>query len=153
MAGMSDMEVAGMTTDLLDRLPELEQEAEVLERKAKALRQIIEGVRTLNGEAATYLVGRAAALRSNQYEPIEGPRGKEAVRRILTEQPGEWRVLMIKDEIRRRGWPSSPSGVEKAVMRMADDGEIVRLRQGVYKLVSTNGDDPEATPTQEVIPS
>ena len=40
-----------VTSELLDQLPALEREADELERRAAAIRQIIDGVRALNGDS------------------------------------------------------------------------------------------------------
>jgi hypothetical protein len=68
--------------DLLDQLPQMEREADAYERKAQALRQIIAGIRALNGHAAT--VARPRYLKQNGTvfvaQPLDedGPRGRLA---------------------------------------------------------------------------
>jgi hypothetical protein len=124
-----------MTTDLLTRLPDLEREAEEFERKARALRQIIEGVRTLNGEAARLLDAPATA---NGATPAAGGlRGRALVRHIVAERSGVWTVKEIKRVGRARGYVISDSGVEKAVMRMAETGEAERTGYGTYDFSGT----------------
>ena len=130
-----------MTADLIARLPEMEREAQEHERKAKGLRMIIDGVRALNGDAER-LFGAAPvdrAPRTNQYRPEDGPRGRAAVRQIVSERPGTWRVGEIKRQIQLRGWPSSTTGVEVAIKRMVEAGEAQRVRKGVYRF-PTNGE-------------
>src|SRR5438876_641949 len=120
----------GMSQDLLSRIPDWEREADVFEQKARAPRQLVEAVRVLNGDAPR-LLGLGDSARStvgtNQYATDEGPRGREAVRQIVAERPGVWRVSEIKQVNRERGWPSHDEGIETAVIRMAKAGEAVKL--------------------------
>ena len=132
-----------MTDDLLDRLPELERQAEECERQARALRQIIEGVRALNGDAA-HVLGLPSETGRNQYTPAAGPRGRSAVREIVSERPGDWKLKAIKSEVRQRGWPSSPEAVDTAVKRMHADGEAVRVGHGIYRFVGRGEADVQA---------
>lgn len=121
--------------DLMAKLPEWEKEAQEYERKAHALRQIIEGVRTLNGDASRLFDYKppAAVVGRNRYSTVHGPRGRDAVRRIVTERPGVWKVKEMKDEILSRGWPDPGTGTEAAMKRMAASGELVKLGQGMYR--------------------
>src|SRR5712691_11221486 len=125
-----------MPADLLAQIPSWEREAEEHERKARALRQIIEGVRSLNGEAARLFsveAGNGAIhMRTKQYSPDEGPRGREAVRLIVRERPGRWKTSDIKEQVKRRGWPSSPTAIDTAIKRMEANGEAERKDKGVY---------------------
>ena len=130
-----------MTVDLLARLPELEREAEGHEQKARALRQIIEGVRTLNGEAAR-LFGSA---NGNAPLHVDAPRGREAVRRIVAQRPGVWRVRDIKREVKLRGWPSSPTAIETAVKRLQEGGEAEWISKGVYQFPPNGGSNGNGT--------
>ncbi|MCZ7589092.1 MAG: hypothetical protein M5U27_09635 [Gaiella sp.] len=125
-----------MTSDLVERLPELEREAEDYERKAHAIRQIIEGVRALNGEAHVILAPRPVRSRP----PADTPRGRAAVVALMSEKaPGwEWDLQEIKLEIVERGWAPSPKAVEIAVKRAWNHGEIEpagRPGAGLYRLV------------------
>jgi hypothetical protein len=136
-----------MSSDLLDRLPQWELEADALEAKARALRQMVEAVRVLNGDAARLFDQiHSNGLRTYPGEPK--PRGREAVRRIVSERPGIWRVQEIKQQVKDRGWPSSPSAIETAVKRLSLDGEAKWVSRGVYQF---GLDEPRAfepaTPT------
>jgi hypothetical protein len=137
-----------MPADFIARLPELEQAAKEHERKARALRQIIEGVRALNGDAVRLLSNETegGADRVNQYKPEDGPRGREAVRQIVAERPGIWRVADIKREVQLRGWPSPMTAIDTAVARMAAAGEAEKIpgRKGLYKFGRSDQDDLEA---------
>lgn len=134
-----------MPSDLLDRIPEWEKEAERFEEKARALRQMVESVRVLNGDAARILA-LGDVRRTNQYSTDEGPRGREAVRRITAEKPGLWRVADIKRVNRERGWPSSDTALETAVARLAADGLAVKVKKGTYKF---GADAPNEAVTHE----
>jgi hypothetical protein len=122
--------------ELFERLPELEVQAEDFERKARALRQIIEGVKALNGDAAALL---DSPLHINGGPGDKPPVGRDAVRRIVADRPGVWKVKDIKREAKARGFPISAAGVEKAVMRLAETGEAHREGYGAYRF-GGNGD-------------
>lgn len=126
------LEVTTMPLDLLHRIPEWEKEAARFEEKARALRQMIDSVRVLNGDAARILA-LGAVQRTNQYSTDEGPRGRDAVRRITAESPGEWRVADIKRINRERGWPSTDSALDTAVARLAASGFAVKVKKGTYR--------------------
>jgi hypothetical protein len=130
------VEVTDMSLDLVTRVPEWERQAEVFERKARALRQMAEAVRVLNGDAdRLFGVDEPRPVGTNQYPTREGPRGRDAVRRIVEQRPGEWLVKEIKRVNRENGWPSSDSNIETAVSRMARGGEAVKVpgRKGLYR--------------------
>jgi hypothetical protein len=117
-------------------LPALEAEAEALERKAQALRQIAEGIKALNGDAEAMLFGSALGRNSANGAPAngaDGPLGQEAVRLIVADHPGVWKVSDLKAEARRRGFPISDTGVEKAVRRMYETGEAKKAGYGKYR--------------------
>lgn len=126
-----------MSADLLSRVPEWEREAEVFEQKARALRQMIEAVQVLNGDAARLLLldSERPAVGTNQHPTGKGPRGRQAVRAIVSERPGTWLVKDIKRINRERGWPSDDNGIVTAVLRMAKAGEAekIRGRRGLYR--------------------
>lgn len=121
-----------MTSELATRLPELEVEAESLERRARALRQIVEGIKALNGDASAILFGPVEE-NAPKVDEEPGPVGKEAVRLIVATRPGVWKVSAIRDEARRRGYSISAMGVEKAVRRMVDSGEATKAGYGLYR--------------------
>lgn len=113
---------------LSSRLPEWEREAQIYEQKAKALRQIIEGVRALNGDAGRLFGGNETPAGSGRVL-----RGRKAVLAIMRERPGVWPVSEVKEQMIRHGWPYSASGVEAACKRLAAEGAITRLGRGLYK--------------------
>jgi len=129
-----------MVTDLAARLPELEAEAESLERKAKALRQVVEGIKALNGDATAILLGPAFANKASVIVPAHhartvtgGVSGREAVRRIVADQPGVWKVADLRKEAERRGYGVTTMGIEKAVRRMMETGEGQKVGYGRYR--------------------
>jgi hypothetical protein len=141
--------------DLVSLIPEWEREAESFESraaellaKAAALRQMVESVRVLNGDASRLFqfaldpaqtdVDVVPVLpRTSRFDPKDGPRGRDAVRRIVAERPGVWKVRDIKRISASRGWPSPPSALETAVQRLERDGEATRLGKGVYRFGTT----------------
>jgi hypothetical protein len=121
--------------DLLRRLPALEsqledaeREAQDAQRRADALRKIIEGVRALNGEA-----GQMTLHAPLPVDAEDGPRGRQAIRLIVTERPGIWTIPELSEEMRRRGWFSTRKAVEVAVHRLIARGEAERMRTGVFR--------------------
>ena len=130
-----------MPTDLVAQLPEMEREAEEYETRARALRQIIAGIRALNGHAVEIEEPRLLEQNGTVFvarpQDERGPRGREAVLRIMSESPGRvWKVIELKREILGRGWAPSPKAVEANLKRMRQMGEVVCPRYGFYRLAS-----------------
>ncbi len=88
-----------MTLTLVDSLPELEAQLEDAERRAGALRKIVEGVRALNGHATE--VGVKVRVRQEAAVPgaseDASPRGRGAIRLIVTERPGVWSLADLAE--------------------------------------------------------
>lgn len=128
-----------MTADLISRLPELEREAEEHEARARALRQIVAGVRALNDDAAALVEPRfveqnGTVFVASQLDP-QGPRGRNAMLAIMEERPGHiWKVIELKREMLRRGWAPSPKAVEATLKRMRELGDVICPRYGYYVL-------------------
>ncbi len=128
-----------MTLDLVNRVPQWEREAEELEQKALALRQMAAAVRALNGEAEAILTGRTFESHRTRFEvaPLapDRPRGRDAVRRVFREQPDRvWKVVEVKREVLRRGWAPNPKSVEASIKRLRLDGEVEAVSYGHYRL-------------------
>lgn len=131
---------------------EYEAEASALTSKADAIRQIIEGVLALNGTAGAVLTRRFEAHRTafemRALDPT-GPRGPKAVMQIITEQNDPdhvWKVVDVKREMLRRGWAPTPKAVEASIKRLRDDGALVQVSYGHYKLPPQAGDPQESIP-------
>src|SRR4051812_26490676 len=128
-----------MTSDLISRLPELEREADEYEARARALRQIVAGVRELNGTAAgisepRFVEQNGKVFVANQMD-AGGPRGRDAVLTIMRERSSRtWKVIELKREMLRRGWAPSPKAVEATLKRMRDLGDVTCPRYGYYAL-------------------
>jgi hypothetical protein len=137
-----------MTSDLISRLPDMEREASEHEAKARALRQIIAGVRALNGHAEgitepRFVEQNGTIFIAQALDPA-GPRGRDAVLRVMAENPGRtWKVIDLKREILGRGWAPSPKAVEANLKRMRKTGEVICPRYGFYKLAEPSA--PETT--------
>jgi hypothetical protein len=130
-----------MTTELDVKIPELERQAEELERKAHAIRQIIAGVRALNGDADAILTRRSFEAHRTSFEiapPAKGaPRGPQAVLQVMRTAPHrEWKVVELKREMLRRGWAPTPKAVEASVKRLREGGEIEPTSYGHYRLIA-----------------
>jgi hypothetical protein len=130
-----------MPADLIAQLPEMEREAEEYERKAHALRQIIAGVRALNGHPTTLVEPRLVEQNGKIFiaRPLDerGPRGRTAVLRVMAEHPARlWKVVDLKQELLRRGWAPTPKAVEASVKRLRQDGKVESPQYGYYQLVA-----------------
>jgi hypothetical protein len=135
--------------DLLAQLPQMENEARDHELKAQALRQIIAAVRALNGHAAEVKDPRLLQQNGTVFiaQPLAegGPRGTDAVRRVMRESAApEWKVIDLKRELLRRGWAPTPKAVEATISRMRETGELESVRYGYYKLASLQRDEQAA---------
>lgn len=137
-----------VTPDLTSSLPEMERAAADHEAKARALRQIIAGIRALNGYAEgitepRFVEQNGTIFVAQAHDP-NGPRGRAAVLRVMRERPGyTWRVIELKREILGRGWAPSPKAVEANLKRIRQAGEVISPRYGYYKLAPADP-EPEA---------
>lgn len=128
-----------MSSELAAQIPNWEREAEKLELKAHALRQMVSAVKALNGDADALLIRRSFEAHRTTFEIArfagDGPRGPRAVLTVMAEDPDrEWKVVEVKREMLRRGWAPSPKAVEASVKRLRQTGEIVSTAYGFYKL-------------------
>ncbi len=134
-----------MTNDLLAQVPQLEREAAEHEAKARALRQIIAGVRALNGHVAeitapVFHEQNGTGFLAQAVDP-SGPRGQVAVLRVMRERPSHlWKVIELKRELLRRGWAPSPKAVEATLKRMLSRGDVASPRYGYYVLPEDVGE-------------
>ena len=141
-----------VTPGLTASLPEMERAAAEHEAKARALRQIIAGIRSLNGHAdgitePRFVEQNGTVFVAQAHDP-NGPRGREAVRRVMVEHPERtWRVIELKREILGRGWAPSPKAVEANLKRMREAGEVICPRYGYYKLAPIDAEREAALPT------
>jgi hypothetical protein len=144
-----------MTTELLAglplaQLPDLERQAEEFERKAQAIRQLIDAVRTLNGEATEILFHKTFESHRAIFEiaPLAkgGPRGPQAVLRVMREKPDDvWKVVELKREMLRRGWAPTPKAVEASVRKLRELGEVLPAGYGHYRLAPCAFKSPAST--------
>src|SRR6266508_5109485 len=116
-------------------LKSFKTELEGLERRATALRKLVEGFEdylALSEDAASTTM--PSSLSEGSEPSSSYPRGREAVLAVLADQgPGDWASIQdITDELTRRGWhPDSDNpadAVRAAVKRAADAGELQRIR-------------------------
>jgi hypothetical protein len=115
-------------SDVQGELAKVEREAEALGKRRDALRKIAEGLHELNGQAEALFQATA-----EPEKPLrDGPRGREAVLAVATEQPGIWKLRDLADTIVARGWATNRKPVEIAVHRLVADGKARRIRTGVY---------------------
>lgn len=148
----SDRQEDVMPSALLARLPEMEREAAEHERKANALRQIIAGIRALNGHAAEVVEARFVEQNGTIFiaraPDAHAPRGRKALLRVMEEHPDRiWKVIDLKREVLRRGWAPTPKAVEATLKRLRLDGELNSPRYGYYRLANrSEGCAPDESP-------
>ncbi|MFL5964664.1 MAG: hypothetical protein ACJ757_17445 [Gaiellaceae bacterium] len=136
---LADLASESVAADLATRLPALELQADQLEKRARALRQIIAGVRALTGrsvetERQTFESHRTS-FEVGPPDP-HGPRGPDAVLHVMYEQPVRlWKVIDLKRELLRRGWAPTPKAVEASVKRLRGAGKVELVSYGHYRLI------------------
>ena len=135
-----------MAVDTGAFLATLEDELADLEQRRDAILKIKEGVTTYervtgvrlavtpaeNGNGSGHQNGHRAD------EPgAEKPRGREAVRQIVSDRPGIWTLTELVREFERREWLVTRKAVEVAVHRLTNAGEARRVGNGSYEFPAT----------------
>ena len=131
-------------------LARLEQEAEVANRKAARLNRIVELARELGDEGLSELTewireesSVSGSKNGNGHAAVDdpdAPRGRKAVRIIVRERPGLWTLAELREEMQRRGWYTSASGLEAATKRLCDiNHEGRHLGPGRYEFPANHG--------------
>jgi hypothetical protein len=113
-------------------------------RHAEALRSIVSGLRQLEDFSRDPQKERLPVTNLGDSEPAteaEQPRGREAIRRVMRENPKPWKQRDLIAAIRDRGWidPNAKqpdAAIRIAVRRLAEAGEIEKVpgMAGVYRL-------------------
>jgi hypothetical protein len=57
----------------------------------------------------------------------------DAVRQIVADRPGQWRLKALKREAKKRRYAVTPNGIEKAVRRLVQRGAAEPLGAGRYR--------------------
>ena len=144
---------------LIEQLPELRRELLAAQRRiqdarseAEALHAIIQGIERLvaGGDAATVQL-KLTPSSSDMNGPVQetaevevveeepGPRGREAVRRVMSDgRP--WRLQAVIAEVVRRGWVrpgarNPEASIRETVRRLTRDGEAEKVGHATYRLV------------------
>lgn len=138
-----------MATTQIEMLPVFETQLEEKLKEVRALQQVVEGLRILNGHAPrirvsggeqTAIPGVAAAKAA-----AAPPRGIHAVLAITGEKPGTWTRARILREFKRRRWfhttdrRKAEGAVDAAIHRLIATGRAEKIDSGVYKFPATNG--------------
>ena len=135
---------------------DLRAELASAERRAAALRKLMEAAEQLN--VIVYIApngngsgnGNGTATEPTERvadEPVrEGPRGRAAVRAVVRDKPTKtWTISALARELLRRGWTASTDiervqhALGESLRRMVIDGEAIRVRPGVYKFTDGQG--------------
>ena len=86
--------------------------------------------------AVTLTAGNGHTNGAGHVEPLVAerePRGRKAIRTIVAERPGLWSLADLREEMKRRGWFTSPKAVEVAVTRLCQRGEARKAGTGLYE--------------------
>lgn len=110
------------------------EERDEAERRREALEKIAEGLRALNGHAADALATDPSLSFALPVERLpKAPRGREAIRLVVSDRPGIWTLAEIREELKRHGWFTSNKAVEVAAKRLRQNNEARFVRPGVYE--------------------
>ncbi len=135
----ADLPTEYMTPELASRLAAMDAQADQLDQRARALRQIAAGVRALTGGETPEGMLQTFESHRTSFEvgapdPC-GPRGPEAVLHVMHEQPARlWKVIDLKRELLRRGWAPTPKAVEASVKRLRGAEKIELISYGHYRV-------------------
>ena len=129
----------------------LRARAEDAERQAERFREMAEFAEKLGEEGIAEFVSmiEASGIPTNGNGNGNGhvhetnekvPRGREAVRLIVSERPGIWTLKELRAEMERRRWFTSRKGLEVAAARLCDiHGEGRRIGRGRYVFPANHG--------------
>jgi len=156
---MQDDAMMQMRVTARTELDQVERQLAELSQRADALRQIISGVDTYlgmtNKQSGTEAVPSAAG--SGVTRPAAGPRGREAVRAVLMEQPDvPMKIAAIAAKLDDRGWIESDNSVDATRTNLLRAKKtwpknIERVGQGTYMWKSDeNAEGPAATGPSEL---
>lgn len=138
------VEVDERASAALIRARDAEAEAQSAIAERDSLLKIIEGIRGLMTKDGAH----ANSVPSEHRKKI---RGREAVRRVLREHGRPMRQRDIVSEVVARGWvdPEAKQPAESiriAVRRLADDDEVEKVSDGVYRYkIIADHDEGEET--------
>lgn len=126
----------------VEMLPVFEKRLEDRLKEVRALQQVVDGLRVLNGDAPRIRVGTGEQSAIPGVSPPDGagpPRGIQAVLAITGEKPGTWTRAKIMREFKRRRWfhttdrRKAEGAVDAALHRLCTTGRAEKLSPGVYK--------------------
>ena len=163
MRAMTELETYELQLDealrARDRAQQDAQDAKFrLERESKrvrALNQVVKGLRELEAGGGEEPQAERLPDVVVEEEPAvedDGPRGQEAVRRLMRESQRNWRPAELIAEIQRRGWidPAAKTpgaAVRVALRRLVDAGDVEKVEQGLYRYQDSGVTTPdEAAP-------
>ena len=121
------------------------EERDEAERRLLALQKIADGLRDLNGHAADALGSDTQfAFVLPAEELPKQPRGRAAIRVVVSERPGIWTLAELREELKQRGWFTSNKAVEVAAKRLRVGGEARFVRPGVYEFPADEMEERDA---------
>jgi hypothetical protein len=136
---------------VLDRLA---QEADEATKKAERLNRIVQLANELGEDGLAELVewisvegetnGNGNGHSHEHAAPAnpDAPRGRDAVRRIVSKRAGIWTLAELRAEMEARGWFTSANGLEAAAKRLCDvNGEGRRVGRGRYVFPANHGEE------------
>src|SRR6266852_4877203 len=106
------------------------------ERETERLRDLLEKVKKFGEDDLAALVNLyvvEVSSSGNGQADEDPPRGREAIRRIVSDRPGIWTLAELRAEMLQRGWFTTPKAVEVATKRLCDiNCEGKRIGKGRY---------------------
>jgi hypothetical protein len=129
-----------MSEAAVSGLPIFERELEEAERRAKALRAVVEGLRALNGHAPLIPAQTPRQNSEHAVDTVRVPKGMQAVLAITAERPGRWTRREILSEFEERGWfhtvdrRKAEGAVDAAIHRLCSLGRATKVegKPGTY---------------------
>jgi hypothetical protein len=123
-----------------------ERELEETEKKAKALRLVVEGLRALNGHAPLLPAQISIPEVERAVDAARPPKGMQAVLAITSERPGRWTRRQILDEFAKREWfhtvdrRKAEGAVDAAIHRLCNLGRALKIdkQPGTYHFPAVN---------------
>jgi hypothetical protein len=127
----------------VESLPIFEEKLEEAELTVKALRQVVEGLRLLNGHAPRLPAAQLRLAEVSAPAATTVPKGIKAVLAIMDSRAGKWTRGSILKEFAKRGWfhttdkHRAEGAVDAALYRLCQTGRVQKLKPGVYRVAPT----------------
>lgn len=120
------------------------------ERQAEGLQHVVEGLKLIEQAEREPQKEQLPVGNQGANGSADQPRGREAVRRVMREEPGTaWQQAAIVQTVMLRGWidPNAKqpeAAIRVAVRRLAEDGELEKVpgMHGAYRYKGSGATAP-----------